>query len=125
MGRVCVFCLVVAVLGLGSSSCPSVTLLLCCSCLGKLRRGERQGQESVLGSCPNLGSDSMGNPKGQILPSEVYLVFHFPSLLVTVHTASLMLSCLSKVWLRAKLLSHVSVLGSLVPFITEWQSDQW
>lgn len=117
--------LVVADLGLGSSSCPSVTLLLCCSCLGKMGRGERQGQGSVPGSCPNLGTDSIRSPKGQILPSEVYLVFHFASLLVIVHTASLVLSCLAKVSLRAKLLSHISILGSFVPFNTDWQSDQW
>lgn len=89
-----VFWLLVAVFALGSSSGPSVTLLLCCSCLGKLGRGERQGQESVPGSCPSLGTDSIGSPKGQILPSEVHLVFHFPSLLVVVHRASLVLAAL-------------------------------
>lgn len=62
--------------------------------LGKLGRGERQGQESDPGSCPNLGTDSTGSPKGQILLSEVYLVFHFPSLLVIAHTASLILAAL-------------------------------
>lgn len=73
----------------GSSSCPSVTLLVCCSCLGKLGTGERQGQESVPGSCPNLGTDSIGSPKGQILCSEVYLVFHFPSLPYSLPRAQL------------------------------------
>lgn len=72
-----VFWLVVAVRGLGRSSCPSVTLLLCCSCLGKMGRGERQGQESVPGCCPILDTDSIGRPKGQILPSEVHLCSTF------------------------------------------------